>query len=887
MASVTARGGDPILESKITPPGVPDWAVPRPRITTLIAHGTRWCPLTFVTGPPGAGKTMALAMWAAAEPGPAAWVGLDEFDNRPGVFWSYVVAALRRSGTTVPNTLRAAPRQRAGDHAFLLRLAAALAAQHPPVILVLDDLHLLTEPAVLKELEFVLRNTGPGLRLVGSSRMDPLLPLHRYRVAGQLAEIRASDLAFTAAEAGLLLARHGCTLSGDSLQRLTRRTEGWAAGIRLAAISMDAHPDPDLFVTELITDDSALTGYLVAEVLNAQPPQVRELLLNTSILKQVSAEAASELAGDQQAPELLASLAHANAFIQPIGGNWYRYHTLLAEVLRLTLRHEHPGRVPALHQRAARWYQRDGRLDDAVWHAARAGDWPLAAGMVIDGLAISEIIEPPGHDGLASEFRRMPHDEVWTEPQPYLVLAAVALSTGQPESSDAALQAAEGMLDGLPAERQAAGRLAAAMIRLAAALRAGDLTTAAAATAQAEALAGTVSSDKLARQPDIKVRVLSGRGAVELWSGHLDEAAHTLESAIAAASGPEGEPVGSLGHLALVEALRGRLSRAAKLATRATASLPAGEHQPPGWHPSPAALVALAWVHLERNELREARSLLQQADAALATTPDKLTGALAYQVAARASLAEGRPATAAQLIAKARSGWPVPDWLDQRLSLAESRAHAAGGRVRAALTVAARAGRDDSPEAAVTLAHAWAAAGNSDNARAALEPVLTDERRAPQLVRLQAWLVDARLSYHTGDRTRGHQSLQSALQLAEHEHLRLAIALERNWIEPVLRRDPELAGIHQRLLGPALRDDRHPVSRGVSEQPAIPVVQPLTERERQVLRHCTDLLSTAEVASEMYLSINTVKTHLKSIYRKLATTHRGEAVRRARQLNLI
>ena len=199
---VAARGGRPavsagvpILASKITAPGVPDWVVPRPRITKLIAQGRRRCPLTVVTAPAGAGKTMALALWAAAEPGTVAWVGVDEFDNRPGVFWSFVVAALRRSGVTVPVAPPAARGREAG-HVFLLGLAAALAAQDPPVTLVLDDLHLLTDPKVLDGLDYVLRNAGPGLRLVVSARMDPL-PLHRYRLAGQLAEIGAGDLAFT------------------------------------------------------------------------------------------------------------------------------------------------------------------------------------------------------------------------------------------------------------------------------------------------------------------------------------------------------------------------------------------------------------------------------------------------------------------------------------------------------------------------------------------------------------------------------------------------------------------------------------------------------------------------------------------------------------------
>src|SRR5205809_5338443 len=280
-----AVSGDPILTSKITPPNVPDWTVPRPRITKLIAEGTRWCPLTVITGPPGAGKTMALGLWAAAEPGPVAWVGLDEFDNLPGAFWSYVAAALRQSGVALPKTLRAAPRGRAADDGFLLRLTAALAAQDPGVTLILDDLHLLTDPGVLKELEFMLRNVGPGLRLLVASRMDPLLPLHRYRLAGQLTEIRASDLAFSLDEAGLLLSQHGGLLTADALESLNRRTEGWAAGLRLAGISLGHHPDPDLFVKELIAEDSGLTCYLIEEVLNVQPAEVREVLLSTSILE--------------------------------------------------------------------------------------------------------------------------------------------------------------------------------------------------------------------------------------------------------------------------------------------------------------------------------------------------------------------------------------------------------------------------------------------------------------------------------------------------------------------------------------------------------------------------------------------------------------------------
>ena len=878
----------PILAAKITAPGVPDWALPRPRITKLIAQGTRWCPLTVLTGPAGAGKTMALALWAAAEPRTVAWVSADEFDNRPGVFWAYVVAALRRSGVAMPAAFPVARGREAG-HGFLLGLAAALAAQDPPVTLVLDDLHLLTGPKVLDELDYVLRNAGAGLRLVVAARMDPPLLLHRCRLAGELTEIRASGLAFTTAEAGLLLARHGITLPADSLECLTRRTEGWAAGLRLAAISMGTHPDPDQFAAELITEDSALTSYLVEEVLSTQPPAVRGVLLSTSILKQVNAEAAIELAGNERAGTILAALARANAFVQPIGSGWYRYHTLFAEVLRLTLKREHPGQMACLHRRAARWYEQSGQLTHAVRHAAEAGDWPLAASIVIDGLAIGEIIEPRGSPSLAGEFRTMRHGQTWTGPAPHLISAAVALAAGRPEASTAALAAADGILARLPADQEVACRLAAAMTRLAAARRAGDFIAAAAAAAGAEALISAVPGGNLARNGKIRARVLSGRGAVELWSGHLDEAARTLDSGVAAAtaSGGQDERADCLRHLALAEALRGRLCRAAAVAAQATVALAAGESRPPVPDAGPAALVALAWVHLEHGELREAHCLLKQADAVLGVTPDKLIGAVAWLAAAYCSLARGRAAMAVQIVARAQSGWSGPAWLDQGLSLAESRAYMAAGDIPAALAAASRASRDNSPEAAATLAHAWVAAGDTQKATRALSPVLAADSGAPERVRLQAWLVDAQLGYKSGDRARGRTSLASALRLAEPEQLRLPFVIERGWIWPVLRRDPELAHAHRCLLAPVLSRHQLPAPHSVPDQAPLLVPEPLTEREQEVLRHASALLTSAEIASEMYLSINTIKTHLKNIHRKLATTCRGDAVRRARQLELI
>jgi LuxR family maltose regulon positive regulatory protein len=747
--------------------------VPRQRITELIDRGLRRCPLTVVTGPPGAGKTTALAMWAAARSRPVAWLSLDEYDNRPGVFWAYLVAALRRAGVALPRALPSAGRGRNAEHLFLPRLAEALSAHNPPVILVLDDFHLITQPRALEGLDFLLRNTGPGLRLVICSRMDPLLPLYRYRLAGELAEIRASDLAFTVAETGLLLARHGIPLPADSLEYLTRRTEGWAAGIRLAALSMDGHPDPGQFVKALTAEDNALTGYLMAEVLGAQPPEVQEVLLCTSILEHVSSDCASELTGNSRAAGILTALAHANAFVQPIGGGWYRYHTMVAEVLRLQLRHGSPDRIPGLHQRAARWYRRHGRLTDAVRHAVCANDWQFAATVVIDALAIGLIIGPGRGQSLAEEFAGMPQD-ISDAPQPHLVSAAVALVNAGPEAAAVRLAAAEHALERAPVDQQAAGGLAAALIRLAAARRTGDLAAAAAAATSAESLLNDVPHDDLAPHHEIRAEVLAHRGAVELWSGRFDEAARTLRSgmAVATTAGGDHGRADCLGTLALVEALRGRLSRAEELADEAMTAFANCERRPPAQYPNPAALLAVAWVRLENEGPREATDLLRQLDSVLTVSPDKLLGAMACLVAARGGLAEGRTTVAAKYLAKARSGWPVPAWLEKRLSLVESRAAAA-----------------------------------QDGARP---------------------------------------------------------------------------------LAAAPRSDPRPTPLSASGRAAGPlIVEPLTEREQEVLRHVAHMLSTAEVAGAMYISTNTVKTHLKSIFRKLAARHRREAVRRARELELI
>ena len=678
-------GADRVLQAKIIAPSVPGWMVPRPRLQERIDEGTAG-PLTVVTGPPGAGKTMAVASWAAASPGPVAWITLDHYDSNPKVFWATVVAALRNAGVTLRRVSAAPARTAGADHVFLLRLASELAAQDPPVALVLDDLHLVAGPGLMDGLQYLLRNARPGLRLVICSRTDPLLPLHRYRLAGELTEIRACELAFSVPEASLLMAQHGITLPPRTLELLTELDEGWAAGLRLAAISIGDHPDPGQFIKELAAENSAVAGYLIEEALNNQPPEIRDLLLKTSILDRVNSGIASELTGHEQAANALAALARANAFVQPLGNGWYRYHSLFAEVLRLKLRLECPGEVPDLHRRAARWYQVNGLLLDAVRQAVAAGDWPLAAQLVLDELAIGQLSEP--HDPLTECFRRMPYNPTWTGPHPALIAAALALADLAPVAACAALDVAEEILGRLPADTETPARLAAAMLRLTVARRAGDLGAAAAAADQMSKLVSKLPGDILTRHAEIHTTVLSARGVVQFWSGHLDEAAASLDAGAAAAtlSGSMSEHTDCHGYLALLEALRGRLNRAAELAAEAS---PAGQDGTEMAGPAcGAAEVALALVHLERNERHDARDRLKRADAALRVRPERLVGAAACLVVARYRLAEGRAKAASEMIARARHGWSPPGWLDHTLTLLESRAYAAAGDLSSAVGIA-------------------------------------------------------------------------------------------------------------------------------------------------------------------------------------------------------
>ena len=889
---------DPILQSKITAPALPAWAVPRPRLARRIAQGTKGT-LTSITGPPGAGKTVAAASWAAGHGrGPVAWVTLDDFDNDPEVFWSYVVAALRQARAAVPHAASMLARGEPAGRVFLLRIAAALAAQDPPVTLVLDEFHCVTDPELLGGLAYVLRNAQPGLRLLGASRTDPPLPLHRYRLTGDLTEIRARDLAFTVPEAAQLMTQHGVTLPTASLADLTDRSEGWAAGLRMAAMSMAGHPDPEQFVKSLVAEDSAITGYLMEEVLDTRSPEMRDLLLHTSILDQVNASLAQALTDVDQVSAVLDAMARGNAFVQPVGEGWYRYHRWFRDVLQLKLWREKPEIVADLHRRAANWYRRNGMVCDAVRHATKAADRDLAARIMAEGLAMGQLIGP-GHGELPAEgFQVVPEESA--SPQFLLAAAAVALSEARDQAAEASLAVADKLLGELPADSELAARLAAATIRFGVACRRGEFDAAEAAVAMAAKFLEKNPETKLAGHTEITAQMLSGRGVIELWSGHLDDAAALfaratglldgLESQLApgqpASPGRQRQLAAGRGYLALVEVLRDRQRPPAKFADAGNSVLGDG----PARYHDPASALALALVCQDAGDLSASRGQLRLADTALHAHPHQLLIAIGCLVAARGSLAEGGACAALEIIGRARHGWSPPRWLDRMLAVAESRAHAACGDGVSALEAARRGDPESALDARIALSRAWLAAGNIWEARRALAPALEAPPvgEAGERVLLEAWLTDALLSFRSDDRDRGRRSLERALVLGEASRLRLPFVTERGWLRSVLAGNHDLVDSHRKFLGPELAA-RNPVpaQRRPPDMETPVIVDPLTNRERDVLRHVSEMLDTADIAAEMHISVNTVKTHLKSIFQKLGASDRRAAVRRARQLNLL
>ncbi|MFF6638299.1 LuxR C-terminal-related transcriptional regulator [Streptomyces althioticus] len=865
--------GDPFLRTRFAVPAPPDTFLRRERLAGHLDGALR-TPLTMVNGSAGAGKTLLVADWVAGHPElPVAWLTTDTDGQGAGMFWAYLLQALRTSGVPLPENIASpADANRVGD-ALPARLAAHLGGLDRPVVLVLDEFDRVTAPEIAAQLDFLLRHSAPGLRLVLVTRTEPLLPLHRYRAAGELTEIRDAELAFTPVEAARLMEAHGLRLSPAAVRGVVERTRGWAAGLRLCALAAEEAPDPELCLKEFEADRSAVADFLLAEVLKRQDDGTQELLLRVSVLDRFGPGLANAVTGRADAEAVLARLHRGNAFVQHVGHGVYRLHPLFAEILRAHLRMRRPGLEPELHRRAAVCLRTAGALPAALGHGAAADDWEFTATALVDDLALGQFFTGPRADILDALFSRM-GPRGGDGPAPELVRAAARLSRGDVAGGAARLRRARERLrdfDG-PADMTdtAAARMSCALLDALVARLSGAPGRAEDAVRRAEALRDLLPAELLDRHPEFFALLLDHLGSARLWAGDFAGARAALTRA--AATGP-GAPAtalpreDALARLALLDVLHGWPGRAERTARAALAETErSGIARPAS---SGVERLVLAAVAVEREDLGQARALLDTAGEAHPALRDPVLEAGRALVAARLHLARGEPGAAWKAVEPGVPADAVSPWARGETALVAAAAGLAEGRPQDAAALLPDVPRDQ-PACAVGAARVLLAAGRPEAAVRLLDRAAVDEHAGPA-VTVRAALVRARAADRAGDGAAARRLVTRAVTEAHREGLRRPLAETGSWIRPYLAPTPR----HRRPAPP----------RPTGSPP--PPVEELSGRERDVVRGLALAMSTEEIAADLYVSVNTVKTHLKNAYRKLSVGRRSEAVRRARELGLL
>ncbi|WP_406165549.1 LuxR C-terminal-related transcriptional regulator [Streptomyces sp. NBC_00996] len=877
--------GDPFLSTRFAVPKCPATFLRRERLVKHLDQALL-TPLTMVNGAAGAGKTLLVADWAAGRDRPVAWLTTEASDQGCGIFWAYLLQALRASGVPLPAEVGFPADANRVDHTLLARLAADLSARDRPQIVVLDEYDRVTDPEIAEQLEFVLHHAGRGMRLILVTRTEPLLPLHRYRAAGDMTEIRNAELAFTPEEAAALLERHGLCLPVPAAGALVERTRGWAAGLRLCALAAQERPDPETYLKEFEADRTTVADFLLAEVLKRQSPETQDLLLRVSVLERFCPELANALTERTDAGAILAGLHRENAFVEHLGHAWYRLHPLFGEILHAHLQMRSPGLEPELHRRAATWLQRSGSLAETLGHGAAAGDWEFTAGALVDDLAIGQLFTGLQCDDLAGLFSRMGPEATSTATD--LVRAARELSRCDLDRGLAHLRHAEQSLaeertsTGDDSPGLAAAGLSWALLEALAARLTGSPGRAESAAEAAEKLQEEVPTHLLDEHPELTALLLTHLGSTRLWAGRFEDARAALTTAACCSGGASTALAReeSLGHLALIDYLNGWLGRAERKAQAAMTeterfSLP----QASG---SGIELLVLAAVAVDRNELGQARALLDRAADSQHAVRDPVMEAGRAIATARLLLARGDTHAALEAVEPAVAADVVSPWAQGQTALVASAAHLAAGRPETAAELL-QAVPDDQPACLVGAARAQLVVGRPIEAMELLDRVRPEGRSGPA-VTVRASLVRAQAFEGAGDSATSRRLVAQALHEARRERLRRPFLEAGPWIRPLLGMVPlrELAA-GWLTPGPPAHGG---LPRSEDRSPA-PVVEDLSGRERDVLERLAQMMSTEEIAADLYVSVNTVKTHLKSVYRKLAVNRRHDAVRRARELRLL
>ena len=915
VVDVRAPGpeGDLLLATKTTVPRLREGRVARPRLLERLRAATVR-EFVLVCAPAGFGKSTLLADWVQVDRRPVAWLSLDDGDNDPVRFWRHIAAAMDRArpGVAERASLLVGDPTSSSFMPAVTALVNDLAESAEDVVLVVDDYHLIHAQHVHRSVEFLLEHLPGSLRLVVASRSDPPLPLARLRARGQSAELRAADLRFTLAEATQLMAAStGLDLPEDVVVALGERTEGWVAGLQLAALSLQGRRDVEGFVAEFSGSHRYVLDYLTEEVLDRQPPDIRTFLLETSVLDRLSGALCDAVLERRDSQLLLESVERANLFLLPLDDErrWWRYHHLFADLLRSRLAREDPTRAAALHHAAAGWYERQGLPDDAIGHALAGGDQEWAA-QIVETQLERQLWRSNESATLDRWLTALSPEVVRGHARLVLGQAIVAVLGGRLDDVESLLAVVE---HGIPqadgrAYHPSVGRRASIMTNLRAclALCRADLARARgdlqreAAFARA-ALAETGESDAL-----LRTMARYHLAEVDWLTGNLTDSEREMSAILAEwANSDEWLVLLRVGlDLGAVQRAQGRLGAALntyrRLESKAgtTASALAGMAQ-----------VGAAIVFYERDELAEAAA---QAAAGvercrrLVYGPPLVTGLITL---ARIRLALGDPAGAHAAITEAETA--MPGIGDQRVPLGPRRAEVmlATGNVAEAVNWVRDRGLavDDEPvyprdEAYAVLARVLIATGDP----APVVPMLERWRVVAEAQGRVAHVLAGQVLQAVAHAALGNEQaalavLARALTLAAPEgYLRLFLnegAVVADLLRTLLigRRLESLAAPEKvprafltRLCAAFERQGTPVLPAAPSGAVAAPgLVVPLSRRELEVLGLVAAGKPNQAIARELFIGLAPVKRHVSHLFVKLDVSNRTEAVARARALGLL
>jgi LuxR family maltose regulon positive regulatory protein len=866
---VPGRVTDPVENAAFILPPPPAGVVRRGRLESLLDAGVRG-PLTLVSAPAGTGKTVLVSCWASglATGRTVVWVSLRDATISPGGFWHLIVSGLSRCGVDVPAAVSSLPEP--GHSSYTTSIAEAILGHREPVILVLDCDGVLSSE-VARRLDSLLQRSGGNLRVVLLGREDPLLPLHRYRLAGTMTELRMADLGFTPDEARAMLTGLGVDLSEGAMEALIGRTQGWAAGLRMAAMLLAHRADREEAARKLAGDTGTVAEYLLAEVLNTQPAGVRQLLLDTSVVDVLRPGLPTALAGPH-ADRALSFLVHGNAFLDELreGTGCYRYHDLFRQLLRAQLAYESPERWVELHEAAAAWFAAHGLVGEAAEHAVLVEEWDLAARYVVDDLSVVSVLTGRPSEGLHEALATLPRGADGAAA--LIVNAARSAASGDVKGATAGLERTREQLAGATADSWPAAELAVAVVDVVLARRMGDADRALTSGAVAQSLVHMQDPARLAAHPEIGAEVEVNIAAALVLQGRLDEAADVFAtfSSTSDVAGREHAYIDALGHGALLAAWRGDLNHAVDLAGRAI-RLSSAAGLTPTACPA-AAEVALAYVDTERYDLLGARVHADRAGGCGSTVRDPLSAAMLVLARARIHRAGGDVEGVVRALDDA--GQALPTWLQDEVDLERA-------RMIRDLKPSAVGSDDDDPSSSPVI-------------DIEVSGISIRDRQSPLAARVAACVHSAIGKLRAGHESGALRDLELALRLAAPEQSRRVFREAPDELWHLMRRHDELWSRHgwltdrrPRAESASVPPPRTGVHRTAQSDEPPRIYEPLTDKEREVLGHLSELLTTEEIAAVMFISVNTVRTHVRNILRKLAASRRNEAVRRARDLKLI